>query len=926
MKTKPIIWGLFALFLIALLAGQFMPVNAPHADGYEEEGEALSSRIMGRFEQEFRMTVDPALGVVPRERLVKAQKVAEEKRSELATRAGVVPLYWDERGPNNVGGRTRSLLVDANDPTGRTVWSGSVSGGLWRTTDIDAANPVWIPVNDLFQNLAVSSIVQDPTDANSLFFGTGEGWGNADAVRGLGVWNSTDGGTTWTRMPPLIGGFSPNVNKLLFNGVGTLYAATSGGLFRYDPVNDAWGAILSNGLFANANFICDIELAANGDLYAATLADGVYRSTDDGDTWTAVMTGLPTSNFGRIELACAPSNAATVYAIFADTQTGSSGSCLSVHQTVDSGNNWTTATCPGNFGSQAWYDLILAVDPNDANRIWVGGVGISVSADGGANWTALSGIHVDHHAILYYPGDSDEILFGNDGGVYKSYDGSQPMPTFVDKNNSYNVTQFYAVGLHPDAGSNYMLAGTQDNATPKFTAPGVNATTCVLCCCDGGWAFVDEDDPSIQIASTQNGSFNLSTDGGNNFTNIIPGDNNRLFITPAEYDDAADILYISDTPGRLRRVVDVGGANTVSSDTLPALNGRTLTNLIKSPSVANRIYVGTTNGRLYQIDNAHQAAMTTVTDLNGPGGGWVSSIAVDENDESHLLVTFSNFGVVSVWETEDAGTNWQDVEGDLPDMPVRWVLFHPFDDSQAVIATEMGVWTTDELNGADTEWFPTNTYKLANVRVDMLQYRSSDHLVAAATHGRGMYTSDYFGLLETCVANQTINGNVAPGLYMAEDYIESGGTVSSGESVVYQAGDEIVLTPDFRAEKGSFFVAAIQACGSGGGGSRPGIANGEVPARRAEAALAQPRLNCYPNPTDYLMTVEVQCPSAQQWHQLYVKDLTGRTMARLAQNRQVADGEHLTYELNARDFPPGYYVLVLQTSSGAVTQQFVVAR
>lgn len=923
LKIGGSIIGLLAVLVcIALWMRPAIPATSTDEASYVKP--PLSQRIADRFEQEFNMTVDPATGTVPRERLYKAMKVAEQRRAQIAGRSGVVPVYWEERGPDNVGGRTRAILIDANDPSGRTVWAGSVSGGLWRTTDIDDASPTWTVINDLFQNLAISTIVQDPTNSNNLFFGTGECWGNQDAVRGMGVWRSTDGGATWALMSDMTPTGNPCINKLIFDAAGTLYAATNQGMLRYDAVDDDWNLIFANGLFTNFPFVTDVELAANGDFYVSTSRDGVYRSTDGGTVWNPLSGGLPISGYGRIELACAPSNSAVVYVIYADTANATSGQCLSVLRSGDSGTTWSSRTCPGNFGSQAWYDLILAVDPNDPNRLWAGGVRLSVSGNGGTSWTAVNGIHADHHAIVYYPGDSEEILFGNDGGVYKVYDGSSAVPTPEDRNDTYNVTQFYAAAIHPDAGSNYMLGGTQDNATPKFEDPGMNSTSCVLCCCDGGWTFIDEDDPSIQIASTQNGSFSVSTDGGNAFNNIVPGSNPRLFITPADYDDDVDILYYSDTRGRLGRVTDIGGTNTATSDTIAELNNRRVSALATSPSVANRLYIGTERGVLLQVDNAHQAGMVAVTDLGLPATRFISSIAIDPNDEEHLLVTQSNYGQPSVFETYDGGDTWDIVEGDLPDMPVRWVMFHPFDSDQALIATELGVWSTDDLNGADTEWFPTNTYGLANVKVSMLQYRPSDHRVVAATHGRGMYTTDYFGLLETCVLNRNVPGSVSPGIYMAENEVTSDGTVPSGNSVVYQAGSQVILEENFHAEAGSFFVAAIQDCGS----QLDMLATDEDEMADRTVADGTPsltnELKCYPNPVSFQMTIEAEVAHGS-WYQLYVKDPLGHTVATVAPST-LADGEQARFELNADRFAAGYYILVLQTDDGAVSKKFVVVR
>ena len=917
---------LLALALCLCLPQQPMPV-APDSEPEAEEASKWS-RIADRFDQDYQMMVDPELGSIPYDRMMDAMKWAERKRRQLMQKSFILPIYWEERGPNNVGGRTRGVLIDANDPTGRTVWAGSVSGGLWRTNDIDAGSVNWTPINDLFQNLAISSIVQDPTNPNLMYFSTGECWGNFDAVGGLGVWASTNGGATWQQLPPMQPFGSPCVNKLIFDANGTLFAATNNGLLQYNPADNTWPTVNITG--STATFICDIEVAANGDYYVATFAEGIFRWNNATSSWASVPTGLPNNGFGRIELATAPSASGTVYAIYADRRDMMSGQCHSVYQTTNSGGQWNQRACPGNFGGQAWYDLILAVDPNDANRLWAGGVGISVSDDRGVagSWTALGGIHPDHHAIVYYPGSSSQILFGNDGGMYKSYDGGADEPTFVDKNSTYNVTQFYAMALHPDAGSNYMLGGTQDNATPKFQNPGVNSTTCVLCCCDGGWAFIDRDDPSIQIGSTQDGSFNLSTDGGNTFpTNIVSADDDRIFITPAEYDDDANVLYHSHLPGWIGRVTDVSGANIGTQDTIPALGGRTISALQESPSVNNRMYFGTTNGNLFQVDNAHMTGATTFTNLNAPGGGWMSSIAVDVGDEEHILITMSNFGIVSVYETYNAGdgtsTSWTAVEGDLPDMPVRWALFHPFDPDQAILATELGVWTTDDLDGANTEWFPANSFGLANVRVDQLQHRDSDNLISAATHGRGIYTSDYFEQLQNCVPSLTINGVVAPGIYMAENDITSDATVSAGRGVVYQAGFEIVLEPDFHAERGSAFVAAIQDCGPGVGPAprdKPEDDNWTEP-EKADIIL-EPTMKCYPNPAVYNMTIQVEMPT-DDWYQLYVKDLSGLTMATLAAPSTGQIGTN-QFELDVARFPSGYYILVLQTAQGAVSKKFIV--
>ncbi|HSR38905.1 MAG TPA: hypothetical protein VLL95_08320 [Phnomibacter sp.] len=166
-----------------------------------------------------------------------------------------------------------------------------------------------------------------------------------------------------------------------------------------------------------------------------------------------------------------------------------------------------------------------------------------------------------------------------------------------------------------------------------------------------------------------------------------------------------------------------------------------VTHVMVSPSVANRVYFGTSNGLVYRVNDAHTGATKTGQVIFNQGvSGSVSCIAVDPANEEHLLVTFSNYGVNSIWESQNGGGSWTSVEGNFPDMPVRWAIFDPRFSDWAILATEMGVWSTNNLDGSNTKWDPTNS-GLANVRVDMLQYSPQTRVLSAATHGRGLFTS-----------------------------------------------------------------------------------------------------------------------------------------------------------------------------------------
>ncbi|KAA3621913.1 MAG: T9SS C-terminal target domain-containing protein [Bacteroidetes bacterium] len=928
---------------ILILAGAFfldepMSKKEEEKEPYVFKKRPKQERIAGRYQQEFLMTRDPKTNTVPTERLIEAKAISDEKLALKSAES--FPVYWEERGPDNVGGRTRGLIFDANDPTQKTVWAGSVAGGLWKTTNIDASPPGWTKINDLFENMAITSIVQDPSDPDIIYFGTGEGYWNQDAVAGLGIWQSLDGGDTWDVLPFTLGNSNfAWVNKVLVAANGDIYAATStGGVQFSDDGGTSFSKILGNGIDGCiTDRADDIEIASNGDIYAGMRNDGIFKRASGASNFGKQTTGLPTSGYGRVEITSAPSDAQTVYVAFADTTSANSGGCLGVFQSTNGGTNWNTKTVPGSIGTQCWYDFIMAVDPNDDSRVWLGGVRLFVSDNDGDDWTQANYDHVDHHAIVYRPGDSDEMILGNDGGVERSTNGSAGTPSFTPKNDGYNVTQFYSVAMHPTSGSNEMLGGTQDNATPVFSASGIGSTTCVLCCCDGGWAHIDQDDPSIQIASTQDGSFNLSTGGsGGAFNNIVPADADaRFFITPSDYDSDANMFYFSDAVDTFGRVSDIGGTNVLTFQPVPAFNNARVSAFEMSSATDDRVFMGLSNGMIFQIDDADMPGGITATNLNAPAVGFTSSIDVEPGNDMHIIITYSNYGVQSIWETTDGGTIWRNVEGNIPDMPIRWVMFHPFDPEQALVATELGVWTCADLTVTNPDWQPTNGFGLANVRVDMLAYRSSDHTIAAATHGRGMYTTDYFGMLANCQPNLNLSGVIAPGIYTAEEVLTTDGTVQGATAVILQAGEMVVLEPDFTAERGSDFWALILPCAPPGSfAPDEGQYYLKMPDESGETAeeiedeeeiTKEPvsRIKCYPNPAQTFATVEFELEQATDIR-IVVMNARGQMVDVLADGFFHEGVQKFPWDTNALE--SGLYFVQAQMASHAVTEKVFVVK
>ena len=917
--------GLFACF------GAWFLIQNWHANFLnfesEEDESQLQYTIAGRFEQEFMMTRDPATNTIPRERLLVAKRIADEKRAQMAEKESAIPIYWNERGPNNVGGRTRGLIFDANDPTWKTVWAGGVSGGLWHTTNIDAGTPSWTKSNDFFDNLNITSIAQRPLDPDIMYFGTGEQGFAFGIENGLGIWRSSDGGDNWTVLPFTIPS-NPNddfanINDIVVDNAGQIYAGTNKGVWR----SIDQGASFQQVRTAGTNNAQDLEIDANGDIYATFNSNGihVFRS----GSWSKLSSMNFPVSFNRVELACMPGNANVVYAAFEATD----GTCGTVVRSDDGGSTWPTVATSPDLGTICWYAFIMAVDPNDADRIWLGSRDMAYSDDAGATWNEDGTIHADNHAISYRPGNSNEMIFGCDGGVYRCTNASAGTPTLAAKNKTYNVTQFYANALHPDAGSNYMLGGTQDNGTRRFNNAGLNDTDRPTGN-DGAYCFIDQDNPDIQITGSQNRQFFLSTDGGGSFSTFLNSKKGTLFATPADYDNANDIFYFSDNSDTLGRMSSVGSSNTITFDRITEFNGGKLSALTVAPVTANRLYVGTTGGRIIRIDDADQAGATTRTvlprDPSMPFTG-VACIEVEPGNENHLLVIFPNYGVNSIWESTDGGNNWVDLDNDLPDMPVRWAMFNPFNHDQVMLATELGIWSADDLDGVNTQWWPTNTFGLANVRVDMLEYRSSDHLVAAATHGRGMFTTDYFTMLNTCVANMFIGGGIPSGLYMAEDFISTDGTVNPGGKVIMQAGDYVDMTTGFWAKQGCDYWALIGKCNIPPAAKKAdkwqfgnSLSESANRSKEAEINTEEMNLSCFPNPTTFRLYVNISLPKDGNYS-LYVRSIQGRLVKSFASNDWHAAGD-LNFEVDASGFEPGIYVLTLQTSDNTLSERFIVAR
>lgn len=777
--------GVLLAFLFFFFSIPLKPIPATsHITAHTEEADAPDEAIAF----EIQKTKDPATGKVPRERLETARKFQLQKfaKQQASGMQSPVPgVSWTERGPDNVGGRTRAIMYDRNDATRRKVWAGGVGGGLWYTNDITATDVVWNKVNDTFNNLAVTAIAQYE---NIIVFGTGEGWSNGDAIRGNGIWRSLNGGITWEQMPmtknnpafyyvqdlafllPVSGGCTPANVRVIAS------TRTAGVQCSLDTAK-TWAKVLGAGVGGGA-IDAGADLEQEYYYVWATLGaygqggGGIFRSCD-GVNWDKVYQA--TADEERIDISIHYQLAFYMYAAVQHLQGGvrkikklmktdgayppPSPPALPVFTNLnlpawcDNG-----AANPDFTRGQGWYDLVIAVTPIFMNHdnAFVGGVDVHKTTNSGANWTQVSQwasgcgaiplVHADIHNIIFRPDGLGGYLFNDmlvatDGGLYRSTDGGG---SFTARNKTYNITQFYGCAIHPN-NTNYFLAGAQDNGTRKFTTAGLNNTTNVFTQDhDGGFCHIDQNNDNIQITSFPFNNYLVSIDGGLNFA-YKPRNNRGQFINPTDYDNAANILYCGDSLGQYYRWINPASTLDTAVVTVSTFNNAKITHVRVSNTVANRVYFGLDNGSIVQVDDANTGTNKTGVVIRAALGADrnVSSIAIQQGNENHMLVSYSNYGITSVYESF-AGTggslNWIAVEGDLPDMPVRWAMFDPRNPDWAIIATELGIWSTDNLNSGSTDWEPTNN-NFANTRVDMLEYRLSDGTLAAVTHGRGLFTT-----------------------------------------------------------------------------------------------------------------------------------------------------------------------------------------
>lgn len=728
------------------------------------------------------------------------------------------PLTWRSVGPANMAGRVATIALAPNNP--KTYFVGYATGGLWKTTNNGTTfSPVfddmetssigavavcdaptnWRGWHDEKDELEKDADLKELGKAKIVWVGTGEGNGRNSSSWGNGVYRSTDGGATFEHVGladshdiPAIAVDPRDPDTCYIAALGHLWGANEmRGIYKTTDGGKTWDASLQIDENTGA---CDVIINPNNPdvVYAAMYTrrrsaysfasggpdGGIFRSNDAGQTWTKLTEGLPQET-GRIGLDIYQADPNVVYAMVESDVGGKVGDAFGndsraggVFRSDDGGDTWQRKAA---ITPRAFYFSRIRIDPKDDQRIYLPGWTLFVSDDGGESFRAGTAkvVHVDFHAMVIDPNDSDHILIGTDGGLYVSYDRGEKW----DFHNHFAVGQFYNVSV--DNSDPYRVGGgLQDNGTWIGPSENLfNVTEAYMgrkgAITNHDWTFVnwgdgfhlafDPNDTNIIYAESQGGYLmRVHLDTG--IKRVLKPEakegekrfrfnwNAPFFISPHEdntlYLGGNYVFKLTNKGDHWKRISDDLSTNDVSRVTTvgsEAETNGTVVSLAESPLEQGLLWAGTDDG-LIHITTDDGGTWTNVTpkDIPGAVGLYVSKIEPSHHDalaayaaiDGHRSDYFEPILIV----TTDAGKTWKSILGDLPNTaPVKVIREDTNNPDVLYIGTERAAYVTIDRG---QHWVKLNGKSLPTVAVDDLKLQSREQDLVAGTHGRSIYILD----------------------------------------------------------------------------------------------------------------------------------------------------------------------------------------
>lgn len=636
-------------------------------------------------------------------------------------------------------GRLNAIGFHPTDPN--IIYVGAPSGGLWKTTDGAAS---WHSSTDVLPTLGVSAIVVDRDNPQTVYIGTGDR--DAGDAPGYGVMRSTDGGSTWELWNNGMG--ERTVARMIQHPTNAqiLYAATGTGIYKTTDGGANW-------ILKKAGNTNDIVFKPNyPEILYATGNGNFFRSTDGGDNWASISNGYTSSS--RAVVAVTQANPEYVYVLQSKSDNGfkallrssNGGTSFSTQSTTPNILDWS---CDGSgSGGQAWYDLEIAADPVNPELIFVGGVDVWKSYDGGQSWQItghwyggcnVTAVHADQHVFEYSP-VNNKLFIGNDGGVYSTSNEGQ---NWTIHTNGLVITQIYKIGQDAND-STHVIFGAQDNGSTTM----INGVWHDTRGGDGMEAAVDPQMSNYTYATLYYGDIARFNNNSAGYTVAANGnfgiDEEGDWVTPfILHESNPTIMFVGYK--NVWRGINLRGYPTWTkiSDNLGSSNSSNMKVLEQSPANVDVLYAGRSDQRMFRTDNANQANPSW-TDLTSslPAGGTVSDIEADPYDENIVYISLDG----KIFKSYDKGLTWENISGSLPDVNFSSIAYYTGGNEALYISSDIGVFYRD---ASMTDWINFSDGLPVDASINELEisYDQANHendRLRAGTYGRGMWSSPMY--------------------------------------------------------------------------------------------------------------------------------------------------------------------------------------